>query len=784
MTTTKTTQFSYYRAPIAVRDKAPLKSITIDESYRYITSDAAKEHTIMLRSIDDKRERAEFKCNNFSFVSFSGVFKTRCEAGLEHYSGLICLDFDHIESPELMKKKIAEDKMFPVLLTFVSPSGDGLKVVVRVDTSPSEHKVAYQKLSAYFKEKYGISADPSGKDVSRACFLPYDPHAILRIEDRPCTFLFSDNDFVVKDTAPTETSTYARVDAIISELETKKIDITDRYDDWMVAGFALAHEFGEGGRSFFHRISQLSTKYKYEETDAKYSNILRTGRGIVGIGSLFHLVKEAGLDIGGHDFTAKNFKTHGAQFAHSAHLEEKAVPKVLENDGDIKSFSTIYDHVENLLPRLLRECCSGGIPTPSAKECDVRMLSSLAVISVALAMPSVSVYGIYAGHKVYTPIYIVLEGPASSKKGQAAPAYLLAEPIHDSLREEHERRMKQYRQEMAEWHACGEMEDEPTRPRRQMFFIPADSTHSALISQIAANGGSGMIMDMELDTMSGAIRSRYGDYSPTLRKAYHHETISMRRRKDDEFIEVKSPRVGLCIAGTPAQVDRFVGDAENGLFSRLLFYVLPLDLSWASPWAPVDSIDIETLFKDLGLRFFEGYYLALIRLSKELCIRFTHKQEETFDHVFGTTKAELYGEEGTNILPTVHRMGLSCYRIAMVLCVLRWIEDGRIMDGCSGRLECDDDSFSAALIISLHLLEHSRYVYTHLQNSIVGLRPKLRSFFDGLPDGAFNPVMYHDIAMSMGIKRRTSDGYIRQLVKKGLIVHKGHCEYDKELNEQ
>ena len=74
-------------------------------------------------------------------------------------------------------------------------------------------------------------------------------------------------------------------------------DITDSYQNWLHTGFALASEFGEEGRQYFHRLSQMNPGYKYEETDKKYSSCMKsTGHGIT-IKTLFHLAKEKGVEI-------------------------------------------------------------------------------------------------------------------------------------------------------------------------------------------------------------------------------------------------------------------------------------------------------------------------------------------------------------------------------------------------------------------------------------------------------------------------------------------------------
>ena len=56
----------------------------------------------------------------------TGIFKKRNSQGIENYSGIICLDIDHIENPEKLKTLC---KSIPwVWVAFITPSGKGLKV--------------------------------------------------------------------------------------------------------------------------------------------------------------------------------------------------------------------------------------------------------------------------------------------------------------------------------------------------------------------------------------------------------------------------------------------------------------------------------------------------------------------------------------------------------------------------------------------------------------------------------------------------------------------------------
>lgn len=104
---------------------------------------------------------------------FSGTFSNRSKAGLKKHSGLIILDFDKFESvKEALEFKDSISDLDFVFSAFISPSGNGLKVLVKIPPVAADHELYYNAIFKYFDNKH---LDKSGKDVSRFCFESYDP---------------------------------------------------------------------------------------------------------------------------------------------------------------------------------------------------------------------------------------------------------------------------------------------------------------------------------------------------------------------------------------------------------------------------------------------------------------------------------------------------------------------------------------------------------------------------------------------------------------------------------
>lgn len=170
-------KFSFFLAP--VWNKTPQGIFTLTDAYDYIRGGKAAETTLRLRSFADKKEARAYKTRAFDYVTFSGVFDHCSDDALTSHSQLLCLDFDHIEDVEALRQRLLADSLLTTRLLFTSPSGDGLKWVVDIDTAQCPHRQWFAAIRNYLSVRYGLEADEKCVNVSRACFLPHDPNVIL-----------------------------------------------------------------------------------------------------------------------------------------------------------------------------------------------------------------------------------------------------------------------------------------------------------------------------------------------------------------------------------------------------------------------------------------------------------------------------------------------------------------------------------------------------------------------------------------------------------------------------
>lgn len=137
-----------------------------------IQEGSSQEIVRAIRLEKDKEKRNQLK-QSLPAICFSGKFTKRNDASLVSHSGLICLDFDGYESDKLLleeKEKITKDRY--TYSVFVSPSGLGLKVLVKIPADNETHKNFFNSLEKHYNSPY---FDKSCKNVSRVCYESYDP---------------------------------------------------------------------------------------------------------------------------------------------------------------------------------------------------------------------------------------------------------------------------------------------------------------------------------------------------------------------------------------------------------------------------------------------------------------------------------------------------------------------------------------------------------------------------------------------------------------------------------
>jgi hypothetical protein len=267
----------------------------------WLTSDKYRDRVEQIRSLQDEDLQKTIK-TTLPAITPSGVFSRRDTEHLIEHSGFLAFDIDlqdnrHITNFENLKEQISH--IASVAYCGLSVRGRGFWGLVPIPKStPEIHRRRFDTLARDFRE-FNIILDPSGSDVCRLRIYSWDPDAYFnhnasifqKITEppRPQQRSFP---------RPAHGDTRDRVEAIISQVKERQIDMTQSYKgEWFGLAAALANEFGEGGRGYFHTLSQFHPEYHQEDTDKLFDSVLRKTYTDWSIGTLFTVAKNYGITL-------------------------------------------------------------------------------------------------------------------------------------------------------------------------------------------------------------------------------------------------------------------------------------------------------------------------------------------------------------------------------------------------------------------------------------------------------------------------------------------------------
>ena len=144
----------------------------VEHILKRIKDGATKELVKQIRAEKRKTERNELK-KLLPAICFSGIFNKRNDSSLQEHTGIMCLDFDGYEkNKELLQDKENLTKNKYVYSVFISPSGLGLKVLVKIPRDAENHVNYFNSLAKHFDNpRFDITC----KNLSRVCYESYDP---------------------------------------------------------------------------------------------------------------------------------------------------------------------------------------------------------------------------------------------------------------------------------------------------------------------------------------------------------------------------------------------------------------------------------------------------------------------------------------------------------------------------------------------------------------------------------------------------------------------------------
>ena len=655
---------------------------------------------------------------------------SHAETNLKQWSGDAMLDVDKCNGRVSEFLQVLKDTPW-VKAAWRSVSYDGLKLVVRVEAeSVDEYRLAYALVAWHVAQLLAFPCDMSCKNPTRPCFASYDPEAFFR----PDTEVFPWRRFVTEHPD--------RVGEILAEL---KVKTPAGASGPPVAASGMLHTFFnefleqnpfvDGKKNeFLLKLGRIARYKGVGEEELARLKTLAVER-LAGMGCAAGDIppridsgyRYADMNKGPETPASRAHKAQGSPMRYSEpnEGEEEAELEKLEADKLRREVPCLPDELFDRLPDFLKR---GLTHVRNKRERDILLLSMITNISGCL--PGVRMN--YGGMVYSADLYLVALAGSGRGKGVMQLAAILPAAIQEYYDELNRKDEREYRQKLLKWNLeerlaaqekrVPDLDQCPEMPVERILKVAPNISKSQLILALEAGGSVGLVMNAsELDMISSAMHQEYGKHDDVMRAASQHEEVSSYFKTDHRLVVVSDPHLALCASGTPAQLHKFISSLENGMYSRVAFYVgqAPWEYKSANPGKV--RLDMRAYFKGMGEELLR-MFIFLSGSSTEVI--FTEEQWKEHTERFRTYLREVVAEDDDSPGAIVLRHGLMMSRIAMVLTALRKCEP----QWNTSEWKCSDEDFRTAMQIVDVLLEHSLLLSTSMDDTAGRIRP-VKAFF-------------------------------------------------------
>jgi len=438
----------------------------------------------------------------------------------------------------------------------------------------------------------------------------------------------------------------------------------------------------------------------------------------------------------------------------------------------LKTTPTFPKTVYNNLPPFLKQVTN---EFSSDRQKDIILLSSLVVLGGCFS----KLKGLYDNNWIHPNLFAFIIGPPAIGKGDMKNSKLLGKTIEDEYLRLHEIIKKTYRRDLSNWMKMDKkgLEDaglEPDKPKLSALFIPGNTSSAALYSRLLQSHNTGIMFETEADVLTETIKQDWGGWSNIMRKAFHHETLSISRKGEDLLYNINKPRLSILLSGTPDQVPKLITSASNGLMSRFCFYLFNTEIEWRDPRPDPNKQDQELFFTHLSQKVFE----IKTTLDSDLYLfQLTNEQYDLLNIYFKSVLSDVAKFDDNEAAATIKRLGLITFRIAMVLTVLRNMDKLDI----NRSLICNNDDFNIAIEMVKILLEHAKLMLEMMPQTETGLKGITNALYDALPnDIEFTTEMVNELGHAIAkIQPRQVFNHMQKLRSLGYIKHLKQGRYTK-----
>lgn len=768
---------SYYATKNAMQNQV----ISIAQFINAIRSDRWREKVEDYRRLLARGDKkgAQFIKDKMPCLIVAGV----CEGGhskanFRSFSGYLMIDIDHFKGD--IRQLLGLLKMQSwAYAGWVTISGEGLKLVVRVDATTREEyeEQAYPLVAAHIRQLIHFPVDMQCGDLTRTCYASHDADAFCKEEG--CEVYPWREEMLTrgipvvekkKKTIDPEGTVHTTAQGMVSHFLDAFIEahpyVPNHRHTFHLALGREARRFGMNADELNHLIDLAVSRLSMPDCDGpeiRY-NILDA--------YAFGERKQLG------EGRQQGFKGHWGHRVPKMAFDEdypEDEPDVEETNRELRlSAPCLPDWIFDRLPDMLRR---GLEVAKDPRQRDMLFLSMLANYSAC--MPGVRM--VYDDTDVFPHFFLNVIGSAAVGKGIMACAARLPRGIQKLLDEENEQRQSDYekagilweqeRQRANKEHREPDMKLRPEPVVRKTLVVTADVSRTRLI-QLMSGSPDGVVLNVsEMDTLRAAINAEYGRFDDLMRACFHHEMFGSDFKQDKRQYMVYCPKMAFCASGTPNQFYRLCPSPENGSYSRFLIYLAEQDADFRHMAPGGERKNKERMFNELGERTLAMYRFLKAHPTE---VKFTADQWNYHRAYFQDMLQGVVMEETDAPVSVIFRHGLNAARLAMVLTALRKYEEQWSFHD----MQCSEEDFRIVMAVIEVLLRHSLMLFTSLRKEqgppsamhrYFGVRRALERLN---PEFRYNELM--DALVSEGMSLASAKRARVRLLKMQIIVQEGN----------
>ena len=698
---------------------------------------------------EDEKKRRQIKADFLPFATISCTLHTRLKEvslkdKLKHYTGLIVLDFDHVDNVEEMKHEVAALPW--VWYVGLSASKRGFFAIVPTDNTDYEKHKLYCLALEHEMLKLGLKLDDKCYYVTCPRFISFDDeplynnHCIyytlpegfedevkdelaMKVQeldkaDRMQEKVSKEKAAQFKAEEPTDLLKQ-KIEAYCKEWERKQV-VLDDYTDWLKIGMSL-RRFTESGWSWFDRISIFSTKYDFENNrriwDGMSPEAIR-----VQVGSFFYMCHRYGVMPNIHQiydevpFPVEVFPPH--------------VQDIISETNRCLNFTK--DHIASSL---------------------------LFVASIAIGNSLEVQFKNNWRDKAI--LYMALVGKPGTNK--SAPLKFAMTPID----ERDAREMLKFREEYAKYDAAmktalrgrGEI---PVEPKCRQTVM-TDFTTEVLMRTLSANPRG---IAVYVDELMGFIRNfnkyRAGNDEQVWTQIYNGYSLVV-NRINSQPINITDTFVGIIGTLQPGMLPEFAkGKKESGFLDRWLFSYPEI-----KHYPRLNMEELDPAVPRRWSEIIERIYTLPIDEQRRV-IRLTDDAARIYLDWYNSL-ADLKDHDRYGMAEAATKMERYCMRFSIILEALKY--------GCGQEeiKEVTADSIRGAIDLCTYYLSCTfKARHQFRRNPTDSMNTVQKSVYSELPI-QFTTAEGLMIALEMGMKERT----FKDWVKTDFFKHVSHGLYEK-----